>query len=122
MATLTPDALPRFGQGYAAANAATLTAVTPAAGGDEFANTGRDIVMALGVSGWTNETVQIEGVPSQDSARDGTATLNPGAVGGLDAAGPFKPRNWNTGAGNVQLTYPAGVTGLEVYVLRFTTG
>lgn len=117
MATLTPDDIPKFGQGLGGA-----TAVTPAGGGDEFPNTGREFVAVLGVSGWTTETVQVEGVPSADSGRDGTATLNPGSVGGVDIAGPFTPRNWNTGSGNVQLTYPGGVTGLELYVFRLTTG
>lgn len=117
MATLVPDELPRYGAGLGG-----LTTVTPNAGGDDFPNTGRELVMVVGVTGWTTETVQIEGVASPDSARDGTATLNPGSIGGIDAAGPFKPRNWNTGSGNVQLTYPGGVTGLELYVFRFTTG
>lgn len=117
MATLVPDEVPRFGAALGG-----LTPVTPAGGGDEFPATGREMVMVLGVTGWTSETVQVEGVPSQDSARDGTSVLNPGSIGGVDIAGPFKPRNWNTGSGTVQLTYPGGVTGLELYVFRFTTG
>lgn len=116
MATLTPVELPRYGAGLGA-----LTPVTPSGGGDEFPNSGRELVVASGVTGWTSETVQVEGVPSGDAARDGTATLNPGSVGGFDMAGPFKPRNWNA-SGAVQLTYPGGVTGLELYVVRFTTG
>jgi len=117
MATLIVEEIPRYGAGFGA-----LTAQTPTVGGDVFQNTGREMVMAVGVTGWTTETVQVEGVPSNDSARDGTATLAPGAVGGIDIAGPFKPRNWNTPAGAVALTYPGGVTGLEMYVFRFTTG
>ena len=78
--------------------------------------------MVLGTAGWTVETVQVEGVPSQDAARDGTSTLNPGSVGGVDFAGPFKPRNWNSSNGNIALTYPGGVTGLTLFIIRFTTG
>lgn len=117
MATLAVDEVPRFGAGLGG-----LTAITPDIGGDEFPNTGREMVAVLGVTGWTTETVQAEGVPSGDAGRDGTATLNPGSVGGIDIAGPFKPRNWNTAAGALQLTYPGGITGLELYLFRFTTG
>jgi len=117
MATLTVQELPRYGVGL---GGVTFDAAT--GGGDDFPNDGRTILLVKGVGGWTTETVQVEGVPAQDSARDGTATLNPGgASGDLDAAGPFNPRNWNL-SGSVQLTYPSGVTGLEVAVVRITTG
>lgn len=117
MATLTVQEVPRFGAGLGG-----VTFVAADVNGDEFSNTGRELFLLSGVTGWTTETAQVEGVPSQDAARDGTATLNPGAVGGLDIAGPFKPRNWNAAAGAVQVTYPSGVTGLEVAAVRITTG
>lgn len=116
MATLTVQELPRYGVGLGGITFGAATGV-----GDDFPNDGRTILLVKGVTGWTTETVQVEGVPSQDSARDGTATLNPGGIGDLDVAGPFNPRNWNL-SGSVQLTYPSGVTGLEVAVVRITTG
>ncbi|HET6494870.1 MAG TPA: hypothetical protein VFH61_05845, partial [Thermoleophilia bacterium] len=90
------------------------------AGGDEFANTGNEIVLVRGDASWTVETAQIEGVPSGDSGRDGTSLLAPGAVGAIAGAGPFLKRNWNA-AGVAQVTYPGGVaaTSLSIAVVRF---
>lgn len=116
MATLVVQEVPRFGAGLGG-----VTWTAAAGAGDDFPNDSRTLVACRAQAGWTNETVQVEGVPAQDSARDGTATLDPQALNGVDIAGPFKGRNWNTG-GSVQLTYPGGVTGLEVAALRITTG
>jgi hypothetical protein len=116
MATLTVQELPRFG---AALGGLTFAAADVA--GDEYQATGRELVLVKGATGWTSETAQVEGVPSQDSARDGTSVLDPGAINDVDIAGPFRPNNWNNG-GVVQITYPGGVTGLEIAIVRFTTG
>lgn len=113
MATLTVQELPANGQGF---GGLTFTACDVA--GDEFTNTGNEIVLIKATTGWTTETAQVEGVPAIDSGRDGTATLNPGAINDVDAAGPFKPRNWNTSSGVTQITYPGGITGLQVAVVR----
>ena len=116
MATLTVNEVPRYGAGLGG-----ITFVAAAGGGDDFPNDGRTVLLVKGVTGWTTETAQVEGVPAQDSARNGTATLNPQAVEGVDVAGPFNPRNWNA-SGSVLVTYPGGVTGLEVAAVRITTG
>jgi len=116
MANIPVQSLPANGQGFGG-----LTFTAASASGDSFAATGNEIVLVKGATGWTTETVQVEGVPGADAARDGTATLDPGAVAGVDAAGPFKPRNWNNGS-NIELTYPGGVTGVEVAIVRFTAG
>lgn len=116
MATLTVQEIPQ--------NGATLGAITytaSSAGGDEFPNDGRTILIVDYGATATTETVQIEGVPSIDSGRDGTSTVAAG-TSEQHVAGPFKPRNWNTSSGNVQLTYPGGVTGVSVAAVRFTTG
>jgi hypothetical protein len=121
MATLTVQELPANGQGFGGQGGAGLTFTAAAAGGDEFSNTGREVFLIKGGAAYVDDYAQIEGVPGSDAGRDGTATADPGAVDNVDAAGPFKTRNWNTG-GVVQVTYPSGVVGLEVAVVRFTLG
>lgn len=117
MATLTVQELPANGQGLGG-----ITFVAADVGGDEFLNSGNEIVLVLGGGTWVSATAQVEGVPAPDSGRDGTSTLDPQAVGGVDVGGPFRQRNWNTGAGATQITYPGGVTGLQVAVVRVPRG
>jgi len=121
MANIPVQSLPANGQGFGG-----ITFTAASAGGDSYTATGNEIVVVKGQTGWTSETVQVEGVPGADAARDGTATLDPGSLasvdgGGLDMAGPFKPRNWNNGS-TVELTYPGGETGLGIAIVRFTAG
>jgi hypothetical protein len=86
-------------------------------GGDFFEATGNEIVLVKAGAAWIDATAQIEGVPDSDAGRDGTSLLTPLAVGDIDSAGFLKQRNWAAGA-NVQLTYPGGILGLEVAILR----
>jgi len=116
MATIAVQTLPANGQGLAG-----ITWTPASGGGDDFDNSGNEIVLVRAGATWTTETAQIEGVPAPDSGRDGTATLDPQAVNGVDVGGPYPGRNWNA-AGSVLLTYPGGVTGLDVAVVRVPRG
>ena len=114
MATLTVQTLPANGAPSAIAFAAADVA------GDEFTGTGRELV-AIQWGAAPSGNVQVEGVPSADSGRDGTSVLVPGAPNTVTMAGPLKPRNWNDG-GVVKITYPSGIVNITVAAIRFTTG
>jgi hypothetical protein len=116
MATLTVQDIPANG-----ADSGTITFTASSGGGDDFPNDGRVLLIVKYGGTATTETVQIEGVPSIDSGRDGTQTIAAG-TSVEKMAGPFKARNWNTGSGLVQITYPGGVTGVSVAAVRFTLG
>jgi hypothetical protein len=114
MADLTVTVLPANGVATG-----DLTFDTPAAGGDKFANTGREIVFVDQAGGATGD-VQLEGVAGSENGRDGSSLLANAAVT-VKVAGPLKPREWNSG-GNVDVTYPSGVTGVTVMVVRVPLG
>lgn len=114
MAVLTVQELPTNG---ATAGEITFTAADVA--GDTFVNTGREIYL-VAYGGTATGTVEIEGVPSADSGRDGSSVIAT-ATSGVHGAGPFKPRNFSN-AGVVDVSYPGGITDITVAVIRFTTG
>lgn len=102
------------------ANGEGLTVVQTAVVGTAhtFANTGRELYLLFaGATPATSDSV-IDGVAAADSGRDGTVTLG-GAMTADDliVAGPFKPRNFNTG-GIVELTVAVPAT-LSHAVIRF---
>lgn len=114
MATLTVQELPANG-----VDLGDITFTAADVAGDEWANTGRDLVIVQ-FGATPSGNVQVEGVPSADSGRDGTVTFTAGA-NETHIGGPYKPRNFNTG-GVTQLTYPGGVTDINVAIVRFTLG
>ena len=120
MATLTVQDLPRNGQGFGGLAGSGLTFVAADVAGDEYVATGKELVLIKGGSAWVDDYAQVEGVLDA-SGRDGTGIIDPGAIDNVDMGGPFRPRDWNVG-GIVQITYPSGVTGVEVAIVRFTTG
>jgi len=113
MADLTISSMPANGVA-----SGDLAFDTPAAGGDKFANTGREIVF-VEYSGGATGSAQVEGVIGSNG-RDGAA-LFATTTSTVKVGGPYKPREWNTG-GNVDVTYPAGVTGVTVLVVRVPLG
>ncbi len=114
MATLTVQELPANGEELAVSFAAADVA------GDEFANDGQ-IVFKVQWGASPSGNVQIEGVASADSGRDVPVTLTAGAANSVTEAGPFKKRNFNA-AGVVQVTYPSGITDINVAAVRHTSG
>lgn len=108
--TITVQALPANGEklavSYTAADASGMT----------FSNSGRELVLVNGTTAPAASGVVVEGVAAPDSGRDGSVTLDPGAVA-LVIGGPYKPRNFNNG-GIIELSI-ADATDLEVAVVRF---
>lgn len=100
-------------------NNGALAFEAPAAGGDRFTNTGRELFL-VEQSGAATGDAQLEGVPDSCAARDG-ASLIANAISTLKIAGPLKPLEWNNGQ-NVDVTYPSGVVGVTVSVIRVPTG
>jgi len=96
-----------------------LTFEVPNAGGDRFGNTGRDLILVEQTGAATGD-VQLEGVPDSCAGRDGSSLLA-NAINTLKIAGPLKPTQWNNGQ-NVDVTYPSGITGITVGVIRVPTG
>ena len=110
MAALTVQDLPANGVGR------QVTLVAANAGGDTFVNTGNEIIYVQYSAGAAAFTVN--GVPAPDSGRDGTSSILYYGAGTFAMAGPFKPRNWNTSAGVVEISYPSGATGINIAVVR----
>lgn len=114
MADITVQELPANG----AELAVTFAAATAA--GDSFTNDGQTTFMVQWGAA-PSGNVTIEGVEAADSGRDGTVTLTAGAANSITKAGPFKTRNFNAG-GKVSVTYPSGVTDINVAAVRHTSG
>lgn len=112
MATLAVQELP--------ANGGELTlSWTAASATDEFANDG-NTVLVVRTTGAAGGDPTILGVPSADSGRDVDVVITLVGTTDFHVAGPFKPRNFNSG-GVVQMT-AAAPANTEYAVLRVTTG
>lgn len=95
----------------------TVTENAAAVAGDNFANDGRTLVIVrFGAAPSGN--VVIEGVPAGDSGRDGEVTVTAGA-NETHVRGPFKGRNFGA---FIDLTYPSGVTDIDIGLVSMGTG
>lgn len=113
MANLTVQTLPEYGQPL---DPVVFTAADAA--GDVFDNA-EDVIIWIQFGAAPSGDVTIEGVVAPDSGLDGSVTVTSGANQD-HMCGPFKSSNFNEG-GQVYLTYPSGVTNIDVAVVRFTT-
>lgn len=93
----------------------TLTAQTPAGGGDSFANDGDTVVFFYNQSG-SPITVTFDAAGGDEglTLTDPTCEV---PAGGAYVAGPFEMEWFNDANGNVNMTYSA-VTSLSVFVLK----
>lgn len=114
MAAITVQELPANG-----VDLGDITFTAASAGGDSFSNTGRDLVLVKFGAAPSGDVV-VEGVPAPDSGRDGSVTFTAGA-NETHMGGPYAPRNFSNG-GVVEISYSAGVTDIEIAVVRFTLG
>lgn len=116
MALIATQTLPPNGAGMA-----LLTWTQAEVGGDTFKNTNREIVLVRGGTGWVDTTAQVEAV-DDDAGRDVPVVLDAiAAVGDIQMAGPFRRKNFSDN-GAVALTYPGGILGMEVAVVKFGLG
>ncbi|MBN2365732.1 MAG: hypothetical protein JXL67_06170 [Calditrichaeota bacterium] len=99
-----------------------LTLSAAAAGGDEFANTGEELlIIQNGDTSAKTVTVTAQ-VTSFENNEMGNAvkqnqSLEIAANNGIGIMGPFSRRAFNDSGGKVQITYSA-VTNLEVAVVK----
>jgi hypothetical protein len=114
MATLTVQELPANGATFG-----TLTFSAASNDGDQFAGTGREIVLVQW--GGVANDVTVVATPGADAGRAVDVAIADAGATTVSAAGPFKTRNFNSG-GNVQLTYGGDGTNITVAVVRFTLG
>jgi len=110
MAVLAVQQLPANGVDL---GAITYTALT--AGGDTFINTGNELLLVKYATA-TNFAITVVGTPGDDSGRAVDVTIT-GQATGEAAAGPFKPRNFNSG-NQVTVTPEASQTNTTVAVVR----
>ena len=111
MAALTVASISRSG--------VTITAVAANAGGDTFANTGKEVLFIKNASG-SPITVSFAFGVSADAMVDGIsppARTCVVAAGAQTLAGPFPPNKYNDVNGNVAVTY-SGVTTLTVQPIQ----
>lgn len=109
MATVTPVSQSR------SANAVTLAAAS--AGGDEFANTGKELLVVQHTNGAGSAvTLTIVTQTTSDglALADKTVAIDPGE---LHVLGPFPKGIYNDANGKVQLTWSA-VTDIEIGVVN----
>ena len=101
MAEITVQEVPRLTD-------ASITFQAPTASGDFYSATGNEIVLVqFGATALTEAVeVRVEGVPANDSGRDGYRALTAIADGGsFKGAGPFRNLNYRNASGGVELTY-----------------
>ena len=113
MATLTPREITRAGIDLSTGGGGFVAA---SAGGDKFANTGREFVYFTNLSGGTiTVTVDV-----QPDTIDGLAVANK-TLAVLPATnaimGPFPPGNYNDASGFTNLSY-SGVASLTLQVFK----
>jgi hypothetical protein len=107
MATLTAIAAARTG--------VTLSPVAAAGGGDQFLNTGREVLYVKNGSGGSiTLTLAPAGTPNGLALATYTVTI---AAGAERIIGPFDTSLFNNASGMVTITY-SGVTTLTVAVIR----
>lgn len=107
MATLTAQVAVRAG--------VTMTTASAAGGGDQFANTGREILYYKNASGGSiTLTLAPAGVPGGLSLATYTVAI---AAGAEKLIGPFDTSLFNNSSGFVTMTY-SGVTSLTVAVIQ----
>lgn len=107
MATLTVVQAAQAGAAFAPAAAA--------GGGDEFANTGKEVAIIENGSGSSITVTAVSQISVDGLAlADQTVAI---AAGATKAIGPFDPAVFNDDDGMLQLTY-SGVTTLTVGILR----
>lgn len=113
MATLTVQEFDEAGN--------DLTLSSAAAGGDEFPNSGQELLVVKNGSGSSMDVTITAQVNSFDDASYGNAvkenqTLSV-AAGGVALLGPFSRKSFNDGSGNVQVSY-SDETSVEVAAVR----
>lgn len=114
MPNIVVQDLPKYGQPL---DPVVFTAADAA--GDSFDNA-EDVILWVQFGAAPSGNVVVEGVVSPDSGLDGSVTIT-AAANEDHMCGPFKGSNFNEG-GQVMLTYPGGVTNIDVAVIRFTSG
>ena len=70
--------------------------------GDTFLNDGQTMLICDNTDAGP-QNITINGIPAQDSGRDEAQTVAI-AAGAKCLVGPFKPRNWNNGLGQIDVT------------------
>ena len=98
-------------------SAATITPDTPEIGGDQFANTGFELLLVRHTNGGGSAatlTVPIQKQIDSEDVADKTISIGAGET---HLVGPFPREFYNDADGNVQLQW-SSVTDLEVILLR----
>jgi len=111
MAKLAVQSLPANG------GELTVTENAAAVGGDNFDNDGRTLVI-IRFGAAPSGNVVIEGIPANDSGRDGSVIVTSGA-NETHVRGPFKGLNFG---GSVDITYPSGITNIDIGLVSMGTG
>jgi hypothetical protein len=116
MATLTVQTFDEAGQ--------DLTLSAAAGGGDEFANTGKELlVIHNGDASSKTVTITAQTTSFEDQEMGNAVKSNQQVIvsanNGVAIIGPFSRRAFNDSGGKVQITYSA-VTSLEVAVVKET--
>lgn len=93
-----------------------LTVTAAASGGDEFANTGREIFYVINASG-SERTVTFTGQnPSNFNVTSNSAVVLTGSS--TTTIGPFLPGWFDDGSNKVQVTYTDSGADLTVAVIK----
>lgn len=94
---------------------AAITTYSCAAGGDEFANSGRELVYVINTG--TLKTVKLvgQGYCSMGAKHDIEQDVDQNES---VLIGPIDRHQVNDAAGRCQVEYPSGVTGLGIAVIR----
>ena len=89
---------------------------------DSFVNTGVELVIMRALATFAvADNPTIEGVPAQDSGRDGSEVATMAAALDEQIGGPYKPRNFVVG-GSTTITGGTDPTKVEIAVIRPTRG
>jgi len=108
--TLTPTTLSRAGYDH------TTNAVSAASGGNNWANTGNEVLVVTNGSGSTIAVT--ETTPALTDGQAVTAKTVSVLAGKTAMIGPFPPSVYNDGSNLAGVTYSA-VTSVTVSVIRF---
>lgn len=92
-----------------------MTGAACAGGGDQWANSGQEILQFVNGSGGSiNVTVATQATVDGMGLSENVVAVGAGAT---KTIGPFPPGRYNDGSGYAQITY-SGVTSLTVKVLK----
>jgi hypothetical protein len=109
MATLTVQTLPANGEG------ATISFAAADVAGDDFVSS-NDVELWVQFGAAPSGAVQVDGIT--DPYGNATQRTISATATTIKAAGPFAPAAFNDAGGSVNVSYPSGITDINVAAVK----